>query len=178
MTRGDHIYAGRPLLGVVGYSHHGIYLGNQRVIHYAGYANGFSGGGSQKVEVIDLEAFLAGQVPQVRRYPVRRYGREQVVGRAMSRLGEDRYSLFSNNCEHFAAWCCTGESVSRQVRTVANGAAASVGSSGLLVLARSGLGRQALSASLKMASANPWAAAGMSAVAALGLGIQLMRSRP
>ena len=25
--------------------------------------------------------------------------------RARSRLGEKRYRLFSNNCEHFAEWC-------------------------------------------------------------------------
>ena len=178
MLRGDHIYANRPMLGGVGYSHHGIYLGNQRVIHYAGYANGVSGGGSQQVEVIDLDTFLAGQLPKVRSYPARRFSREQVVARAMGRLGEDRYNLLSNNCEHFAAWCCTRESVSPQVRNVSKGAAASLGGSGLLMLARSGWGRQALSTGLKMAGANPWAAAGMSAVAALGLGIQLMRSRP
>jgi hypothetical protein len=27
------------------------------------------------------------------------------VQRARSRLGEKRYRLFTNNCEHFAEWC-------------------------------------------------------------------------
>lgn len=34
---------------------------------------------------------------------------------AFSRLGEDKYDLVANNCEHFANWCCTGETVSEQM---------------------------------------------------------------
>ena len=37
------------------------------------------------------------------------------VERARSRLGEDRYRLWSNNCEHFVHWCLTGSARSRQV---------------------------------------------------------------
>ena len=33
----------------------------------------------------------------------------------MSRVGERRYSLSGNNCEHFANWCATGIAVSQQV---------------------------------------------------------------
>ncbi|MGB7486504.1 MAG: lecithin retinol acyltransferase family protein, partial [Phormidesmis sp.] len=33
-----------------------------------------------------------------------------VIARAESRLGEQRYDLFFNNCEHFASWCKTGRS--------------------------------------------------------------------
>ena len=32
-----------------------------------------------------------------------------------SRLGEDRYQLWSNNCEHFTSWCLHGVSRSLQV---------------------------------------------------------------
>lgn len=39
-----------------------------------------------------------------------------IVQRALSRLGEPGYDLFSNNCEHFANWCVTGEPISTQVR--------------------------------------------------------------
>jgi hypothetical protein len=38
-----------------------------------------------------------------------------VIGRAESRLGEQRYDLFFNNCEHFATWCKTGRSESAQL---------------------------------------------------------------
>ena len=40
---------------------------------------------------------------------------EDVVKRARSRLGENEYHLFYNNCEHFAMWCKTGISSSEQV---------------------------------------------------------------
>jgi hypothetical protein len=35
--------------------------------------------------------------------------------RARSRVGENRYRFFSNNCEHFSEWCVNGEPRSLQV---------------------------------------------------------------
>ena len=43
------------------------------------------------------------------------YSPEETVTRALSRVGEDKYSLLLNNCEHFAIWCKTGVSESYQV---------------------------------------------------------------
>ena len=40
---------------------------------------------------------------------------EETIKRAKSRLGERSYNLTRNNCEHFALWCKTGVSFSRQV---------------------------------------------------------------
>jgi hypothetical protein len=37
------------------------------------------------------------------------------VHRALGRLGEQRYNLIFNNCEHFAHWCKTGRHRSAQV---------------------------------------------------------------
>ena len=39
----------------------------------------------------------------------------EIVRRARSRLGEDRYRFFSNNCEHLTEWCVNGEHRSFQV---------------------------------------------------------------
>ena len=47
---------------------------------------------------------------------------EDVVGRARSRLRENEYSIFGNNCEHFALWCKTGISVSQQVKNIEDAA--------------------------------------------------------
>lgn len=47
------------------------------------------------------------------------YSPKETVERARSRLGEENYSLLSNNCEHFAIWCKTGVSRSYQVRRAA-----------------------------------------------------------
>lgn len=41
-----------------------------------------------------------------------------IVLRARSRLGECRYDLLSNNCEHFPNWCLRGESRSHQVEAL------------------------------------------------------------
>jgi hypothetical protein len=38
-----------------------------------------------------------------------------IVNRAKTRLGEDKYDVQLNNCEHFCTWAITGNSVSEQV---------------------------------------------------------------
>jgi hypothetical protein len=46
------------------------------------------------------------------------YSGEETVNRARSRIGENSYNLVFNNCEHFAVWCKTGISESKQVEEV------------------------------------------------------------
>jgi hypothetical protein len=95
-----------------GYTHHGIYVGGGKVVHYAGFFLSFHRG---PVEEIALEDFASGRPVAVRREKPARYAPERVVERARSRLGEDRYRITTNNCEHFCEWCLRGESRSRQV---------------------------------------------------------------
>jgi len=47
----------------------------------------------------------------------RLYDANEVVQRAISKLGEGDYNLFTNNCEHFATWCKTGTPCSSQVNS-------------------------------------------------------------
>jgi hypothetical protein len=47
-----------------------------------------------------------------------RFEREDVVRRARSRLGENRYHIIHNNCEHFCEWCLSGVSRSRQLESL------------------------------------------------------------
>ena len=50
---------------------------------------------------------------------------QEVIQRARSRIGEEAYNVFVNNCEHFANWCKEGDSKSDQaVNLVSLGAAA------------------------------------------------------
>jgi len=44
------------------------------------------------------------------------YDADTVISRARSCCGSFDYSLFKNNCEHFARWCKTGKSESYQVK--------------------------------------------------------------
>jgi hypothetical protein len=95
-----------------GYEHHGIYAGNGKVIHYAGFAKSAHRG---PVEEVPLEQFADGHAVAVRPHPFPKFSGEETVLRARTRLGENRYRLLTNNCEHFCAWCLLGESRSEQV---------------------------------------------------------------
>jgi Lecithin retinol acyltransferase len=94
------------------YSHHGIYVGNGTVVHYAAFAKHWRRG---PVEEISFTRFADGHPVWVR--PARPNGLPcaEVVRRARSRLGEDRYRVFTNNCEHLSEWCVNGEHRSPQV---------------------------------------------------------------
>lgn len=93
------------------HSHHGIYVSSGRVIHYSGLAHGFRRGPVEEVSPAD---FAHGRGIRVRHDPPR-FDRREVVARARSRLGEHRYRMLTNNCEHFCAWALRGESRSSQV---------------------------------------------------------------
>ncbi|KWR88159.1 hydrolase [Cupriavidus sp. IDO] len=96
-----------------GYHHHGIYVGNGMVVHYAGYCHRQQSG---PVEELSLARFAAGHGIALLATPLARYDAAESIRRARSRLGEDRYRLLTNNCEHFCTWCLYGESRSEQVR--------------------------------------------------------------
>jgi hypothetical protein len=97
-----------------GYAHHGIYLGAGRVMHYAGrikYAQGL-------VEEISLVEFSEGRAFRTEILQSGRFDGNEIVRRARSRLGERRYDLLKNNCEHFCNWCRLGENRSLQVESL------------------------------------------------------------
>lgn len=96
-----------------GYSHHGIYVGHGHVVHYAGLAEALRRG---PVEEVSMERFAAGYQVAIAPGPHPAYSENETVQRARSRLGENRYRILTNNCEHFCAWCLYGESRSQQVR--------------------------------------------------------------
>src|SRR6266508_3174539 len=106
MSRGDHIFVRRRRR----YSHHGIDCGDGTVIHYVG-----SRGSDRYVARTTVEVFAAGSEVLVRSYEWR-LSAEEAIRNAESRLGSLGYHLVRNNCEHFAAWCCTGRAASGQVR--------------------------------------------------------------
>jgi len=93
------------------YTHHGIYIGNGRVIHYSGLAYGWRRGA---VEDVPLERFAHGHSIRVR-CDRHCFDPCAVVERARSRLGERSYRILTNNCEHFCSWALRDESRSWQV---------------------------------------------------------------
>lgn len=107
---GDHLWVQRT-----GYSHHGLYLGDGQVAHYAGWVEGFQSG--PLVET-SLDDFCGGRRLQRRDHAKRGFSRDDSVARARSRLGENRYNVHANNCEHFCYWAIHGEHHSRQIEWV------------------------------------------------------------
>jgi len=151
---GDHLRVWRG-----GYFHHGICVGPREVIHYT------MDGGGKLTAVIgrdSLERFARGRKIEVVRYSGS--SPEQTLARATSRLGENGYDLFGNNCEHFARWCVTGESRSRQIE---DAAATAGGATTAALLAIGGAGL----ASVVGVSGAAGGAALMSGLKTLGAGL-------
>jgi hypothetical protein len=95
-----------------GYLHHGIYVGARKVVHYSGLAHGLRRG---PVEEVPFTHFAHGHRVLVKSDAPSDFDVREVICRARSRVGEDRYRLLTNNCEHFCEWCLRGTARSFQV---------------------------------------------------------------
>lgn len=105
LTPGMHVVAHR-----IGYQHHGIYIGDGQVVAYLLDTG---------VTVCSWSTFADGDKVTVYEHDDALYSADEIVDRALDRVGEDDYNLVFNNCEHFANWCITGQAKSYQVREVA-----------------------------------------------------------
>ena len=79
------------------YTHQGIYVGLNKVIHYA----------DTGVVECTLEEFSTGLSIEIVDSEVA-YPRDEIVRRARMRLGENEYNLIDNNCRIFVRWCRSG----------------------------------------------------------------------
>lgn len=94
------------------YTHHGLYVGAGKVVHYSGLSRSLRRG---PVHEVTLAEFAHGHPIRVRQSPGAKFHGGEAVRRAYSRIGEDQYRVTSNNCEHFCMWCLYGESRSEQI---------------------------------------------------------------
>lgn len=89
------------------FDHHGIDLGDGTVAHYLE---------GRQILRSPIEEFTRGEPVSVVPYAESEVSPVGItLRRAMARLGEQRYNLVFNNCEHFAIWCKTGRHRSTQV---------------------------------------------------------------
>lgn len=109
MARGEHLVLRRN-----GYTHHGIDVGNGDVIHFNG--SPFRRSSTAKIEVCSLAEFSGDSSLTVIPHET---NPDIVIQRAKSKVGQSRYNLLTNNCEHFARWCVEGEPRSPQVKQAA-----------------------------------------------------------
>jgi len=120
LGRSDRLLSGteEPALGAhlvtprLAFAHHGIYVGGGHIVHYGALARQFR---RAAVEEVSLALFAHGHAVFVRPHAAPRFDCHEVIRRARSRLGENRYGLLRNNCEHFCEWCVQGVSRSLQV---------------------------------------------------------------
>ena len=100
-----------------GYTHHGIYAGRGRVIHYSGFAHLFK---KSPIEITSLSQFSHGKKILIRHYQHPKYKGRAVIRRMRSRIHENDYHLIINNCEHLCSWAITGIESSPQVIKMMN----------------------------------------------------------
>jgi len=133
---GDHISMPTDMLpGLL--DHHAIVtapLGGNvfKVIHATtgggSYASSGSGSSNYRVaeEKIDLGQYMGnGTLIRYDYAPGECYEPFEVIQRARSKIGRFDFSVMSNNCEHFARDCKTGNKTSDQARGALNAAVAS-----------------------------------------------------
>lgn len=101
LTLGCHLVTPR-----IGYTHHGIYISNEQVIHFTS---------NSKVEIVSLNDFAGGNGYSIQKFHSK-FSRKEIVDRALSRLGDDNYNVIFNNCQHFCNWCIHDEHRSQQVQ--------------------------------------------------------------
>lgn len=94
------------------YQHHGVYVGSGLVVHYSAFAKYWRCG---PVEEIPFARFAGRHPVWLRPARAGAFEAADVVRRARTRLGENRYGFWSNNCEHLSEWCVNGEHRSLQV---------------------------------------------------------------
>jgi hypothetical protein len=107
--RGAHLVT--PWLG---FAHHGLYIGEGKVVHYGALLYDIV---RKPVEAVTLEQFAGGRPIFIVEHGEACLDTEEVIRRALSRLGEKRYRLFTNNCEHFVEWCLHDVARSFQAET-------------------------------------------------------------
>ena len=130
---GDHVFVDRSVFGIKLYEHHGIYVGDDMVVHYNGLARGIVLEKScfeeilsnvvpldkrniAKVEMTSLEEFASGDTWQIKEHANAPFSGQDIALCAKARVGEQKYNLLINNCEHFCNECVFGEHVSEQVQ--------------------------------------------------------------
>jgi hypothetical protein len=86
----------------LGFAHHGLYAGEGKVVHYGALMYDII---RKPVEEVTLERFAGGRPVFVVEHGDECLTADEAICRARSRLGEKRYRLLSNNCEHFVEWC-------------------------------------------------------------------------
>ena len=133
LQKGDHVFFDKAF-GVQGLSHHGVYVGNNQVVHFwprdehhnsvidDAYVQTNTVLDEKQHAVVHLVPYKdfesQGAYRGSRVYVVdhpRRVSRDETVDRCLAKLNERGYCSVTNNCEHMVNECVLGEKRSFQV---------------------------------------------------------------
>ncbi len=113
---GDHIRVGRGM-----YYHHGVYIGDNEVIHYTGE----SGDSIDKPELVEvkktsIEFFSQSGIVEIASLSffekLFSRSRKKRILLAVNSIGEKNYDFLNNNCETLANKCCYRCQLTSQVK--------------------------------------------------------------
>lgn len=102
----------RVNLGV--FHHYGIFVSEEQVVQFGLPPIPENRMPQDEIAVLttDIDTFACGRIVEVARFDkeeaAAKFPPEEIVSRALSRLGEKGYNLIHNNCEHFANDCVFG----------------------------------------------------------------------
>lgn len=113
VKRGVEILGKKYLRGRV-YKHVGFDCGDGTVIHYAEPSKRRPRG---RVVRVTYRTFAKGDPVFTNPCPST-VDITAAYARAQQRIGEEKYALWSNNCEHLVTWCWFGEGYSEQIDNV------------------------------------------------------------
>ncbi|MBL8698968.1 MAG: lecithin retinol acyltransferase family protein [Alphaproteobacteria bacterium] len=82
------------------------------------------GRGVVRERLAEFDAEGAARVVELRD---RRFDHAETLSRAQAAIGAPDYNLFTDNCQHFASWCATGERNSHQVQGALSAATIAAG---------------------------------------------------
>lgn len=102
--------------------HFGLYLGDDKIIQY-GLAKDVFNINKENVKVLisSMDEFLCGKMALVRVYSlidkIKKNSAKKSIKKALDRLGEAKYDLVNNNCEHFVNECVFNKHYSEQANS-------------------------------------------------------------
>lgn len=89
--------------------HYGIYVSDSCIIQYGKASDIFQD--SSEVSVLEgtIKEFVGNKYIEVREYSLieklKKNSKEKIIEKAKARIGEKKYDILNNNCEHFVNEC-------------------------------------------------------------------------
>lgn len=89
--------------------HYGIYVSDSCIIQYGKASDIFQDSSEVSVLVGTIKEFVGNKYIEVREYSLleklKKNSKEKIIKKAKERIGEKKYNILNNNCEHFVNEC-------------------------------------------------------------------------